>query len=139
MGQFAVSSLVVNSTVASVSPWLQGTTSSCSAPMGPRTSRPSTPPSSCRSASPRTDVIVEIIPHRATGSDGLVAGLDQDLVDGHVVGLGERVDDRRGNVFGIQHPRPATSTVVLQRMLVAAEVEEVRGDVARLDGGHLEP
>ena len=56
-------------------------------------------------------------------SDRLVAGLDQDLVDGHVLGLGERVDDRRCNVFGIQHPRPATSTVVLQRLLVAAEVE----------------
>ena len=35
-------------------------------------------------------------------SDGLVAGLDQDLVDGHVVVLGERVDNRRGNVFGIE-------------------------------------
>jgi hypothetical protein len=30
-------------------------------------------------------------------SDGLVAGLDQDLVYGDAVGLGERVDDRRGN------------------------------------------
>src|SRR5215218_946013 len=103
MGQVAVSSLVVNSTVASVSPWLQGTTSSCSAAMGPRTSRPSTPPSSSRTTSPRTDVIVGIIPHRAMGSDGLVAGLDQDFVDGHVIGLGERVDDRRGNVFGIDY------------------------------------
>jgi hypothetical protein len=103
MGQVAVSSLVVNSTVASVSPWLQGATSSCSAAMGPRTSRPRTPPSSCRSASPRTDVIVEIIPYRATGSDGLVVGLYQDLVDGdHVVVLGERVDNRRGNVLGIE-------------------------------------
>jgi hypothetical protein len=29
-------------------------------------------------------------------------GLYQDLVDGHVVVLGERVDNRRGNVFGIE-------------------------------------
>jgi hypothetical protein len=41
------------------------------------------------------------------GSDRLVTGLYQNLVDGNVLGLKERVDDRRGNVFGIQHLRPS--------------------------------
>jgi hypothetical protein len=73
------------------------------------------------------------------GSDGLVAGLDQDLVDCHVVGLGERVDDRRGNVFGIEDTSATDLPVEVQRLLVAAQSAEVRGDVAGLDGGHLEP
>jgi hypothetical protein len=73
------------------------------------------------------------------GSDGLVAGLDQDFVDGHVIGLGERVDDRRGNVFGIDYTSATGLPVEVQRLLIAAQSVEVRGDVAGLDGGHLEP
>src|SRR5215210_1722380 len=124
MGQVAVSSLVVNSTTASVSPWLHGTTSSCSAPIGPRASRPSTLLSSCRTASPRTDGIFRwdhtILADLAAGSDGLVAGLHQDLVYRYVLGLPERVNDRSGDIIGVQNARPAGRPIQFQRLPVVA-------------------
>ena len=40
-------------------------------------------------------------------SDGLVAGLHQDLVNGDVVGLPQRVNYRCGDVFEIQDARSA--------------------------------
>ena len=52
-------------------------------------------------------------------SGGLVAGLNEDLVDGDVIGLGERVDDASCDVFGIEDAGARGLTVGPQGLPVA--------------------
>jgi hypothetical protein len=77
--------------------------------------------------------------NRRETSHGLVAGLHQDLVDGDVLRLSQRVNDRRRDVFGIEDSHPAGLTIAFQRLLVATQREKVRRNVARLDGCHPDP
>jgi hypothetical protein len=76
---------------------------------------------------------------RRAGSDRLVARLYQDLVDGHMLGLPEGVYDRRSYVLGVQQTRTIGWRVTLHRFRIAAQLVQVSGDVARLDGGYLDP
>ena len=52
--------------------------------------------------------------------DRLVARLDVNLIDGHMIGLRKRVHDRRRDVFGLKDARPAGLSIAPQRLIVAA-------------------
>jgi hypothetical protein len=72
-------------------------------------------------------------------SDRLVARLHQDLVDGHVVWLAQRIDDRCGDILRVQNARSTGLAVALQCLRIVAQRRKLGCNVTRLNGGHLEP
>src|SRR5918997_4857787 len=68
----------------------------------------------------------------------LVARFDEDLVYGDVIWLRQGVDDGPRHVLGVEYLASGRLAVLLERLLVTAQLQEIRRHVAGLDGRHLE-